>query len=128
MKKKLSGAETALEKRVQKIINGYAEDYENGAKGFLEDLQQGGCQSGMVGELVYYTDTIRFYKNYKDEISILVRDMIGETGESLNSIFKRIGWEDDDPLALSDVNQNILAWFGFEETAFNLARKNNIEI
>jgi hypothetical protein len=30
-------------------------------------------------------------------------------------------WDKNDPLALDTQNQNLLAWFGFEEMAFKLA-------
>lgn len=62
--KRLSGAETDLEKAVQRICNDYAEDYYDGVVGFLKDLQYG-CASGIVAELVYYSDTVKFYKNIK---------------------------------------------------------------
>lgn len=37
-------------------------------------------------------------------------------------------WDKEDPLALSTMNQNLLAWFAFEETAFELARKQGWDI
>ena len=63
MKTKIKGAETKLEKAVQAVINRHADDYETGAIGFLDDLMHGGCQSGMVGGLIYYSDTLKYYKN-----------------------------------------------------------------
>ena len=38
-----------------------------------------------------------------------------------------MGRDSDDPLALETQNQNLLAWFAFEETAFQLARVNGID-
>ena len=32
-------------------------------------------------------------------------------------------WNNDDPLALDAMNQNLLAWFGFETVASNLMDK-----
>jgi len=37
-------------------------------------------------------------------------------------------WDKSDPFADDTNNQNLLAWFGFEETARRLADKNGIEI
>ena len=34
----------------------------------MEELQQYGCISGMIGELIYYDDTEKFFDNYKEEI------------------------------------------------------------
>lgn len=36
-------------------------------------------------------------------------------------------WDGADPLGQEDVNRNLLAWFGFEETARKLADRNSIE-
>lgn len=128
MKTKIKGAETKLEKSVQATINQYAEDYESGAKGFLEDLMQGGCQSGMVIGLIYYTDTVKFYKKHKDEINKLLKEMLSETGYKSPSELFGDKWDSEDIFTEETLNQNLLAWFGFEETARNLASKNNIEI
>ena len=32
-------------------------------------------------------------------------------------------WDNEDPLAIDYYNQNLLAWFGFEETMRNLAKE-----
>ena len=84
----------------------------------VEDLLQHGCQSGMVSDLIYYSDTVAFYKEHRREIDRLVRDLVEETGCTINQLFK--GWDSSDPLANDTQNQNLLAWFGFEETARRL--------
>ena len=122
--KRLSGAETDLEKAVQRICNDYAEDYYDGVVGFLKDLQYG-CASGIVAELVYYSDTVKFYKKHQDEIEETLAEMLENTGLSINELFQE--WEASDPLGNGEVNQNYLAWFAFEETARKLADNNGIE-
>lgn len=124
--KRIKGAETKLEKAVQAEINKHASDYESGAEGFLKDLMYGGCQSGIVGSLVYYSDTIKFFTKHKDEINELLRDMLSDCGCPVQQLLK--DWDTDDPLAMDMPNQNLLAWFGFEETARRLADRNGIEI
>lgn len=124
-KKLLTGAETDLETHVQDIINGYAEDYETGARGFLEDLANGGCQSGLVGCLVYYYQTAKFLRQHKTEINSLLSNLIRDSGLGLETL---VGWDGTDPLCLYSPNQNLLAWLAFEETARNLAQRNGIEI
>lgn len=128
MKVKIKGAETRLQMAVQTTINHYAGDYESGAKGFLDDLMYGGCASGMVGSLVYYNDTLKFYKRHKDEIKALLVEMLQETGYTDPIGLFGDKWDKSDPFADDTQNQNLLAWFGFEETARRLASKNNIEI
>lgn len=124
----IKGAKTPLEKFVQKSINYYAQGYNDGAKGFAEDLMQGGCSSGIVTELIYYKDTIKFYKKYKKEIQELIKEILLDTGEkSLPEIFGK-SWDGEDIFAEETQNQNLLAWFGYEETARKLFYLNNIEV
>lgn len=111
---------TKLEKHVAKWLKETGKDYSDGAQGAYNDLMQGGCVSGMVGHLIYYHDTIRFYRTYRNDIEALLSDTCSNIGESPSSLFNRAGWDNDDPLARDTNNQNILAWFGFEEAARQL--------
>ena len=77
-----------------------------------DDVMQHGCQSGIIGQLIYYTDTVKFYKKHRDEISKLVSELYDQTGEGPNILR---GWDNSDPLAMEVYNQNVLAWFAFEE-------------
>ena len=130
--KKLTGAKTALERNVQAWINNKAQDYQTGAAGVLKDLAYGGCSSGMVSHLVYTRDCVKFYRKHKGEISALLKETCDSIGEhDLSKVFNNsrcMAWDDADPLAFEDGNQNILAWFGFEETARILADRNGIEV
>lgn len=127
-KKKISGAETRLERHVQKWINDRAQDYDNGAEGVLKDLMHGGCSSGMVGHLIYYTDTVKFFQTHRREISALLKESMEGTGAKGPQDLFGDKWEAEDPLGQEDLNRNLLAWFGFEETARKLADRNEIEI
>ena len=75
-----------------------------------------GCQSGTVGFLIYYSDTVRFYRRYREEIDTLLYEEMEDIG--LYSPAELFGnkWDKEDPLGREDYNQNLLAWFGFEET------------
>jgi hypothetical protein len=90
------------------------DDYNE--KSILEELQQYGCVSGMVSDLIYYEDTLKFFNEHKEEINNMLAEMIQETGISGVELFNG-KWDNDDPLCLEQNNQNLLAWFGFEETA-----------
>ena len=126
-RKRIVGAKTPLERHVQKWINERGQDYpDTGVEGALKDLFYGGCQSGMVGHLIYYTDTVKFFKKYRQELSALLTEMVADVGEQPADLFGD-KWEKEDPLALGDLNRNLLAWFGFEETARKLADANGIE-
>jgi len=103
-----------LEKHVKKWIKEQAKDYESGTH-VMKDLMYGGCQSGYVGHLIYYTDTTKFYKKYSKEIN----ELLSNFHENSFTLFGD-KWDVGDPLALEPMNQCLLAWFGFEETAQNL--------
>lgn len=124
MKKKITGAATPLERHVQKWMNQRAEDYDNGAEGVLNDLMKGGCASGYVRHLIYYTHTVAFFKKYRKEIAAMLAEGISDMG-SIEGMFGD-KWDKEDPLAEDDTNRNLLAWYGFEETALRLARNNEI--
>ena len=110
---KIKGS-TKLEKRVARWINARSTDYDDKAQGVIDDLMQGGCQSGMVGDLIYYHNTVRFYKLYRSEIDAMLKETLCETGYKSPAELFGDKWDNDDPLARDDFNQNLLAWFGFE--------------
>jgi hypothetical protein len=118
--------ETKLERRARLWLNEQGEDYENGAEGALADLMQGGCQSGIVGELIYYSGTLAFFKKYREEINNLLREILDSCGGGISDLFGD-KWEKEDPLAQDTSNQNLLAWFGFEEAAQIVAQRAGIE-
>jgi len=119
--KKMIG-ETKLEKAVARIVNSYAKDYDNGVTGFLADLMSDGCSSGLVGELIYYNDTTRFFNRHRKEISELLADTCESFGGGPEMVFGD-KWDKEDPLARNDLNKNLLAWFAFEETAIRLGKE-----
>lgn len=88
-----------LQKRVTEIVE------ENGGKDFANDVLQYGCQSGLVGELIYYNDTHKWYDEFYNEIEELreeYEEMLGE------------------PLQAKGDLKNWFAWFSFEETVRKL--------
>lgn len=126
--KRLSGAERPLERFVERWVNGRAADYaDDGVVGVLRDVAHG-CATEVVGELVYYTDTVPFYEKHQEEIDALLYELCESTGESPSALFARSSWDEHDPLARGETNKNLLAWFGFEETARILAERNGIEV
>jgi len=108
-----------LENKVKTICKAYAKEYDSGMSGFISNLREGGCQSGLISELIYYNDTLKFFKKYKNEINVLLSERLDCTGLTLTELFGE-NWDNSDPLALEINNMNLLSWFAFEETAFNL--------
>lgn len=114
-----SNSSSPLFKRVCNYVIDRWSDY-NDKKYIFTDVLHNGCCSGVVSELIYYYDTVRFYKQYRQEINEMLYNIMNETG--LYSPTKLFGdkWDKEDPLAQDDYNQNLLAWFGFEETLRNI--------
>ena len=110
---------------VKYVCNYIIENWDDYAdkEDIFNDVMRLGCSSGIVKELTYYAQTKRFYETYKHEIS----ELLYKNGwNNLVDLFGD-GWDTHDPLALDEDNQNLLAWFGFEETLTNIAYKFGIE-
>jgi hypothetical protein len=103
------------------VIEWLTEHTEEGypVESVLKDLLEHGCQSGMVGHLIYYSDTHNFFDEHSDEILELLQEEIVE------------GLWPDDSLAQkfkdNDI-KNFLAWLGFEETARKIANELELDI
>ena len=107
-----------LTKKVCNYVIDKWNDYDD-KKNIFTDVLDYGCKSGIVSYLIYYSDTLAFYKKYKEEINTLLYDFMNSTGlYSLTEIFR--DWDKEDPLVIDYSNQNLLAWFGFEETLRNI--------
>lgn len=87
-------------------------DYDNPAT-FFSDLQSHGCVSGLVNSLIYYTDTHAFYDKHYDAIETLRNEFEEDLGE---------------PLMIKGDLKNSLAWFAFEQTAYQMACELGINI
>jgi hypothetical protein len=108
-KQKIEKIAKETDSKLEKYVCDYITDnYETDEdiKAFLKDLQQNGCVSGMVSDLIYYTDTHEFYNDYADEIDELKDEMEESIGE---------------PFKIKGDVRNWLAWFAFEETAERIA-------
>lgn len=96
---------------IEYILNNFATDEE--IKGFIEDLMQHDCVSGIIGTLIYYTDTHKFYEKYYEEIEELRKDLEEQFGE---------------PVKVKGDIKNFYAWLAFEETARIIATELEFDI
>ena len=120
-------AKTPLEKRIVSILKYNLQDYDN-LKSLIKDVLYNGLQSGIISDLIYYNDTLAFYKRYKKEIDVLLKDIMNESGaNSPANIFGK-KWDNEDWSVQDTNNRNLLAWFGFEEKTRELADKLGYEI
>ena len=87
--------ESELKDNVIDIILDNIENYEV-EKGFLEDVMNYGCISGIVPELIYFNDTKDFFIKHMEEIF----DIYNSIKDNLSPNF--------------EVNANNLSWLAFE--------------
>jgi hypothetical protein len=73
---------------------------------FFNDLSNHGCVSGMVSSLIYYNQTHQFFDTYYEQIETLRLQYEEETGLQIQ---------------LGNDLKNTLAWFAFEQTAYQIA-------
>ena len=88
------------------------ESYDD-IKDWFNDLFQHGCSSGMIGGLIYYSDTHKFYDAHYDEIEELRNEYEESMGE---------------PLKVDGDLKNWYAWFAYEETTRKLADELELDI
>lgn len=80
---------------------------------FFSDLLQHGCVSGMVNDLIYYSDTHTFFDRFYEEIEELREEWEENTGE---------------PIKIKGDLKNDLAWFAFEETVYQLSSELELDL
>ena len=96
-------------------------DNYNDKKNIFKDVLYYGCVSGCVSHLIYYSDTIKYYEDNKDEINSILYNLMRDTGINDPASLFGDNWDNEDPLCLDTHNKNSLAWFGFEESLRQLA-------
>lgn len=99
-------------------ISGYNGDtFDEKLKSRLEEITEHGCQSGTVSSLIYYTDTVKFFDNFNDEIYDMIDDMFGA-----QSVFEMLQQKCDltDIIMGADTVKNYLAWMAYEVTCSNI--------
>ena len=97
-----------LKKEVAKIVRRHSKDYDNGKRGFLSDLSNHGCVSGMVCEFIYYKDTTAFTNKHRDAIMELLADDLDNGMIDSEAIAKAMQGGTFD---------NWLCWYAFERIA-----------
>src|SRR5690606_23422025 len=100
LEQRLEGEDNKL---VQYVIQDILNQDESYMEGYIKDLLTHGCVSGMVGGLIYYYDTHKFFDDYYDEIEDLRQDML-EQGIDMLEYIKENDFK------------NHMAWMAYEET------------
>jgi len=83
-------------------------------EGQIADVILEGCQSGIVSELIYYSDSEAFYEKFKEEIWQRLSDMADDMGEP--SILHLIVTFNGSKEVGSELQlRNLLAWWACED-------------
>lgn len=61
------------------VINYLLDNSDNSEdlQGHLENINDYGCASGQVNHLIYYTDTVEYFKEHEDEIKEMIDNTYG---------------------------------------------------
>ena len=78
-------------------------------KSFLEDLQKGGCISGMIGEFIYHNDCKAFYIKHLEDLEGIKEDLEEAFGEPVANRYKL-------------PHYTFLCWLCFEEYCYGIYR------
>ena len=113
-----------IEKQTGNKLKKYVCNYflkEEDLKNSIEDLLNYGCVNGQISALCYHADTTSFFEEYKEEINELLKEALSNCGGSFIDVFGK-KWDAEDPLCFDVPNQNLLAWFGFEEMTWEISQ------
>jgi len=100
----------SIEKEVAlEALDNYPEELEV----CFSNILNYGCITGIVGSLIYYTDTHAFFDTHYDQIEELRCEYEENTGMPIN---------------IKGDLKNDLAWFAFEHVAYTMANELGLEI
>lgn len=103
--------DTIRAKVAKEALGSYSEIYS--LKAWFTDLISHGCRCGFIGSLIYYHDTQKFFDKHYKEIEEIREDWEYSVGE---------------PIQIHGDLKNSLAWFAFEETAYQITNDLNMDI
>jgi len=91
---------------IDKVTGNYGKNKE-ALKSFFEDLQHGGCISGMIGEFIYHADNKAFYIKHIEDLEDFKQELENNIGEPIKNRHNL-------------VHYTFIVWLCFEEYCYNL--------
>ena len=82
-------------------------------KDHIKDILQYGCISGTVNDMIYYSDTIKFFNCYRKEILAMLQD----PDKNIYSEYTYL--LDHKKYSVSEKND--LSWFAYDNTVIRIA-------
>ena len=90
------------------VVDDLLETPEEDLEQHMKEILNYGCVNGTVSSMIYYSDTITFFDNYKNFIVDLMEELEVQPHQ-LN------GYDKTDPFCEETTNKNLLAWLAYEE-------------
>lgn len=88
-------------------LDGYNGAKKQQLKSFLEDLQNGGCVSGMISDFIYHSDCKAFYIEHIDDLQDIRKELEDAFGAPIENRF-------DSP------HYTFMCWLCFEEYCYDI--------
>lgn len=92
---------------IERQIDGYDGKTKDKLKSFFEDLQKGGCISGMISVFIYHSDCKDFYIKHIDDLEEFKTELKEQLGEPIKNRH-------------SLPHYTFVVWLCFEEYCYNL--------
>ena len=103
--------EGTIKYEVIEWVGSRVEDYNN-IEDIFNDLFSGGCESGIVTDLIYYDDTVAFYNKHEYEIKIFLEEFLEiedvETLEGIQELVRYFPDLDDEDVRIFDGQDKII--------------------
>ena len=91
-------------------------------KDHIKDILQYGCINGTVNDMIYYTDTVKFFNCYRKEILSMLQDP--DKSDKIVNYFDDTYWLDHKRYSIEEKNH--LAWFIYEDITCRIALHFNL--
>jgi len=88
-------------------IDGYDGKTKDKLKSFFDDLQKGGCMSGIIGDFIYHSDCKDFYIKHIEDLEDFKEELEDQLGEPIQNRHKI-------------VHYTFVVWLCFEEYCYDL--------
>src|ERR1700728_2917089 len=89
--------------------DGYSGTTKKKIESFLNDMQKGGCQSGIIGDFVYHADCKKFYIEHINSLEDMKNEMTEQLGEEISN-------RQELP------HYTFMCWLCFEEYCYDIYR------
>lgn len=88
-------------------LAGYEGRKKQQLKSFLQDIQQAGCVSGMIGEFIYHSDCKAFYIKHLDDLENIKKELEDSFGEPIVNRYE-------------SPHYTFMCWLCFEEYCYSI--------